>query len=78
VSLDKFEGDYKNLILSWMLNGGTVTLKGDPTLGRSQATGKMALNALRNEEEGFLVTPLFWSNSFAKQHPMSIASIDIL
>ena len=49
-SLGKFEGDYRNLTLSWMLNGRMVTLKSDPTLERSQASGKMALNALRNDK----------------------------
>jgi len=63
--LGKFEEDYMKLTLSWMLHGRIVTLKGDPTLGRSQASGKRALNALRNAEEGFLVTPLFQSDSSA-------------
>ena len=49
-SLGKFEGDYRSLSLSWILNGHKVTLKGDPTLGRSQASGKMTLNALKNDK----------------------------
>jgi len=77
VSLGKFEGDYKNLTLSWMLYGRVVTLKGDRTLGRSQASGKMALNALRNDEEGFLVTPLFRFRS-KEQHSISTATMNLL
>jgi len=32
----------------------------------------MALNAMRNEEEGFLVTPLFQFDSSAEQHPVAM------
>jgi len=58
VSLRKFEGDYRNLSLSWFREGKQVTLKGDPTQSRSQANRKMMMNALRNDEEGFIVTPV--------------------
>ena len=70
-SLDKFEGDYRTLSLSWMSGGRKMTLQGDPSLGRSQASGKTALNALRNDEEGFLVTPLFCSESIEEHPPIS-------
>ena len=40
-------------------NGFQIILQGDPSLSRSHASGKMTLNALKNNEEGFLVTPLF-------------------
>ncbi|XP_020962930.1 uncharacterized protein LOC107607991 isoform X2 [Arachis ipaensis] len=58
-SLGKFEGDYNTLSLSWVQDGSKVTLQGDPTLGRTHASSKVTLQALRNAEEGFLVTPLF-------------------
>ncbi|XP_057747483.1 uncharacterized protein LOC130966679 [Arachis stenosperma] len=77
-SLGKFEGDYNALSLSWMLNGKKVTLHGDPSLGRSRDTAKVTLNALRNNEEGFLVTPVFIADSTEAQLSVSSATLAIL
>ncbi|XP_072088087.1 uncharacterized protein [Arachis hypogaea] len=77
-SLGKFEGDYNALSLSWMLNGKKVTLHGDPSLGRSRDSAKVTLNALRNNEEGFLVTPVFIADSIEAQLSVSSATLAIL
>ncbi|XP_072054839.1 uncharacterized protein [Arachis hypogaea] len=77
-SLGIFEGDYNALSLSWMLNGKKVTLHGDPSLGRSRASVKVTLNALRNNEEGFLVTPVFIADSTEAQLSVSSATLAIL
>jgi len=74
-SLGKFDGDYRTLSLNWMSGGRKMTLQGDPSLGRSQASGKTALNALRNDEEGFLVTPLFRSESIEEHPPISTLAL---
>ena len=77
-SLGKFEGDYRNLSLSWLSNGTKVTLRGDPSLGRSPASGKMTLNALRDNEQGFLVTPPFTTDDFAAHPSFSQETLTLL
>jgi len=77
-SLGKFEGDYKQLTLSWMSNESRVTLQGDPNLSRSNASGKMTLNALKNNKEGFLVTPLFYSDGDNITSPITIETLELL
>jgi len=57
-----------------MSNGYQVTLQGDP----SHASGKMALNALKNNEEGFLVTPLLWSNGDNITSPITTKTLELL
>ena len=77
-SLGKFEGDYGSLTLSWMLNGSKVTLRGDPSLGWSPASSKMTFNALKNSEDGFLVTPLFKATEVEVVPPISVATQQLL
>jgi len=77
-SLGRFEGDYKRLTLSWMSNGSRVTLQGYPSLSKSYASGKMALNALKNNEEGFLVTPLLCSDGDNITSPITTETLELL
>ena len=70
-SLGKFEGDYNEMTLSWKVGDTKFCLKGDPTLSRSRASWKLMLKALRNEEEGYLVTPLIASPSEEHNQPQS-------
>jgi len=61
-----------------MSNGSQVTLQGDPSLSSSHASGKMALHALKNNEEGFLVTPLFCSDGDNITSPITTETLELL
>jgi len=55
-----------------------LTLRGDPSLGRSQASGKVTINALKNSEEGFLVTPIFRPEEAGEEPPISTMMQELL
>lgn len=51
-------GQLRIINLELMLNASKVTLSKDPSLGWSRPNGKMTFNALKNNKDGFMVTPL--------------------
>jgi len=61
-----------------MSNGSQVTLQEDSSLSRSHASGKMTLNALKNNEEGFLVTPLFYFDGDNITSPITTGTLELL
>ena len=58
-SLGKFVGDYNEMMISWKVEEKNYVLRGDPSLSRSKASYKATLNALKGNEERYLVTPIF-------------------
>jgi len=61
-----------------MPNGSRVTLQGDSSLNRNHASGKMALNTLKNNEEGFLETPPFCTDGDNITSPITTETLELL
>jgi len=57
-SLGKFVEDYNEMMISWKVEEKNYVLREDPSLSRSKASWKATLNALKGNEEGYLVTSI--------------------
>ena len=54
--LGEIAANFQELTMSWKEKGEIRRLKGDPALGRSQASWKATLKALKDDGEGYFIT----------------------